>query len=194
MSNLLIDTFMKYTDLSNAEISAIEGSMTVKCTGKGLYVLRDDETQPNSFFVLNGLVREYKLAMDEEVSTNFYAEGQWIILLDDRNGDSTRVNLQCLEDTELVVGNDEKGAKLFELHPRLEQVARRILEDLLVYQQAATRRFLLNTPEERYLDLLQDRRRLFQRVSQVHLSSYIGVKPESLSRIRKRVHDRLHTK
>lgn len=192
MSNLLIDTFKNYASLSIAEITAIENSMEVREGAKGSYVLREDEVLSESFFVLAGLIREYKLAKDEEVSTNFYAEGQWIILPDEsRDDENLRVNLYCLEDTELIVGNDDKATALFQLHPRLEQIARRILEDYLTEQQNAMRRFLFNTPEERYLELLQDQRGLFQRVSQVHLSSYIGVKPESLSRIRRRVHDRL---
>ncbi|MBC7572125.1 MAG: hypothetical protein H7319_20710 [Spirosoma sp.] len=46
---------------------------------------------------------------------------------------------------------------------------------------------LLATPEQRYLRLLEKRPDLLQRVQQYHLASYIGVTPESLSRIRKRI-------
>lgn len=55
---------------------------------------------------------------------------------------------------------------------------------------AATSRLdsiLFDTPEERYLDLLERNSRLLQDVSQYMLASYLGINPETLSRIRKRI-------
>jgi hypothetical protein len=47
--------------------------------------------------------------------------------------------------------------------------------------------YITDTPEQRYLKLLQSRPDLIQRIPQYQLASYIGVKPESLSRMRKRI-------
>ena len=54
-------------------------------------------------------------------------------------------------------------------------------------QQEALDKFITSSPEERYKNLLETRPDLLQRVPQYHLASYLGVKPESLSRIRKRL-------
>jgi CRP-like cAMP-binding protein len=61
------------------------------------------------------------------------------------------------------------------------------LQDVLFEQQKMLSSFLTQTPELRYINLQKSRPDILQRVSQYHIASYIGVKPESLSRIRKRL-------
>ncbi|MGL1890138.1 MAG: Crp/Fnr family transcriptional regulator [Spirochaetaceae bacterium] len=191
MKNKLIDHFLTYTKLTKDEIDAINESMDIKEYKKDSFLQREDDINQNSYFVMSGLVREYKLIKDEEISTNFYTEGQWILLFSDTSENQDfKVNLYCLEDTFFVVGNEDKAQKLFKDYPRLESVARMIIEDYMVENQKQIRTYLFNTPEERYLKLLNQRPELFERVSQVNLSSYIGVKPESLSRIRKRLYNK----
>ncbi len=191
MKNKLVDHFQNYTKLTTEEIDAINESMDIKEYKKHTFIQREDESAQDSYFVLNGLVREYKLIKDEEISTNFFTEGQWILFFNDTKDDQElKVNLYCLEDTFLVVGNEEKAQILFSNFPRLESVARMIMEENMRENQKQMRTYLFNTPEERYLKLFNERPELFERVSQVNLSSYIGVKPESLSRIRKRIHNK----
>jgi len=191
MKNKLIDHFLNYTTLTPEEIDAINDSMDIKEYKKDSYIQREDDFHKNSFFVLSGLVREYKLIKDEEISTNFFTEGQWILLFNDILDDQEfKVSLYCLEDTLLVIGNEDKAQILFKKFPRLESVARMIMEENMGEHQKQIRTYLFNTPEERYLKLLNERPELFEKVSQVNLSSYIGVKPESLSRIRKRINSR----
>lgn len=191
LKNLLIDHFLNYTSLSPEEIDAINESMDIKEYKKDSYIQREEDLQQNSFFVIRGLVREFKLIKDEEISTNFYTEGQWIITFSNTINDSElKVNLYCLEDTILVVGNEIKAQKLFKEFPQLESVARMIMEEYMRKNQKQTRTYIMNTPEERYLKLMNDRPELFNKVSLLNLSSYIGVKPESISRIRKRIQNK----
>jgi hypothetical protein len=62
-----------------------------------------------------------------------------------------------------------------------------VVEKSFTEQQQLMTSYQTDSPEQRYLKLLKSRPDLFQRVSQYHMASYIGVKPESLSRIRKRI-------
>ncbi|CAM4517670.1 cyclic nucleotide-binding domain-containing protein [Corallococcus exiguus] len=61
------------------------------------------------------------------------------------------------------------------------------MQKVLAEQQERFASYLTDTPEQRYLKLTRTRPDLLQRIPQYQLASYIGVKPESLSRIRKRI-------
>ena len=71
--------------------------------------------------------------------------------------------------------------------PRMETLNRMGVEMELQKSQEALADYILTSPEERYLNLLQTRPDLLDRVPQYQLASYLGVTPESLSRIRKRI-------
>ena len=78
---------------------------------------------------------------------------------------------------------------MFKIFPRFETISRAVIEDYFSKQKNILTAFLTDTPEQRYLKLIQTRPDLFQRVPQYHIASYIGIKPESLSRIRKKLAD-----
>ncbi|MBV6652439.1 MAG: hypothetical protein KI786_01700, partial [Mameliella sp.] len=76
---------------------------------------------------------------------------------------------------------------LFRKFPRFETISRAIMERAFAEQKAALTSYYTDSPEQRYLRLIQAKPDLVQRIPQYHLASYIGVKPESLSRIKKRM-------
>jgi CRP-like cAMP-binding protein len=125
---------------------------------------------------------------DEEKVSRFFTENEWVLSLTDF-GVQTPVNYfwVCSEETTVVVGSDHKAMELFTRFPRFETISRKILENVLLDEQRTMTAYHTSTPEERYLDLLNTRPDIFQRVPQYRIASYIGVKPESLSRIRKRI-------
>ena len=61
------------------------------------------------------------------------------------------------------------------------------MERAFAEQKAALTSYFTESPEQRYIKLLASNPALFQRIPQYHIPSYIGVKPESLRRIRKRI-------
>jgi CRP-like cAMP-binding protein len=76
---------------------------------------------------------------------------------------------------------------LFEEVPQLERIGQIATEDELITCQKMIASFITQSPEERYVKLIDTRPELFQRVPQQYIASYIGVSPETLSRIKKRV-------
>jgi len=94
---------------------------------------------------------------------------------------------QCIEATEVVIGNEQRESDLLDQNPRFGDIARKVVEKLLAGSQQETERYLVSTPEQRYRFLLAERPDLISRVPQYFLASYIGVQPESLSRIRRRI-------
>ncbi len=123
----------------------------------------------------------------EEKTTDFFTENQWVLSLSgfDEANPSTHF-LVCVEET-TVVGNEEAAQKIFKNFPRFETVSRMVMEKAFAEQQSRMNSFMTDTPEQRYSKLVKSKPDLLQRVPQYQIASYIGVKPESLSRIRKRL-------
>ena len=139
---------------------------------------------------MQGCVRQYSLIDGEEKTTNFFTEGQWIISMTGMTQHAAAsYYLVCVEDCELVAGNEQVAQELFKKFPRFETISRVVMEAAFAEQHRLMMSYLTDSPEQRYLKLLDSRPDIFQRVPQYQLASYIGVKPESLSRIRKRILD-----
>ena len=95
-------------------------------------------------------------------------------------------SLQATEPTEVAVIGLEASGKLLNYSPRFEKLARIAMEEEMISHQEIIASLLTLRPEERYAELLQNNPEIFQRVSQIQIASFIGVQPESLSRIKKR--------
>jgi CRP-like cAMP-binding protein len=187
MENTLIDYFSTFTQLSNEEERVLRESMVTRAFKKGDYLLQEGHYMNETFFVLQGCVRQFRMMDGNDITTNIFTEKQWII------GDSLHVkssveySLISMEHTIVVVGDEQKAREIFEQFPRLEAVSGKIMETAFkeLQQQLAT--YVTEKPEQRYLRLLQTRPDLLQRIPQYDLATFIGVKPESLSRIRRKL-------
>ena len=188
MENKLVSYFSNITPLSLEEKQLLEKSSVSKTFLKGSFLLKEGQVSTESFFILEGCVREYILDNGEEKTTNFFTEGQWIISLNNFTPNSPKIkNWICVEDTTMVVGNEEMAQEMFKQFPRFETISRVVMETVFSEQMNHLTSYLTDTPEQRYLKLLKSRSDIFQRVPQYQIASYIGVKAESLSRIRKRI-------
>lgn len=179
--------------MSDEEAQAIADSMQTKTYNKGDFLLREGQIATSTYFVLDGCVREYILTDGEEKTTNFFTEEQWAISLNSFTPDNpSKHNWVCMEDTTVVVGDEKQAQEIFQHFPRFETISRTIMEAAFAEQKEALTSYYTDSPEQRYLKLLKSRPSLIQRIPQYHLASYIGVKPESLSRIRKRIASENH--
>lgn len=177
-----------FATLSDAEVRAIIDMLDVRTYAKGVVLLREGQIANPCYFVLKGCLRQYYLVDGEEKTTHFYTEGQPVAPYE---GTFRRMPspyyLACVEDTILTVGGPEKEAELFRRYPRFQMICQLVTEEELAKSQEALASYILKSPEERYLHLLRTRPDLLDRVPQYQLASYLGIKPESLSRIRKRI-------
>lgn len=188
MKDLVVKHFSRFSPLSEEEAIAIKESMIIEHFAKGTYLLKEGQTQVDTYLVLKGCIREFIDKDGEERTTNFFTEDQWVISLGNFNPQSsTENNLICAEDSSVMVGNEKSAQDIFKKHPRFETISRMVMETYFSEQRDLLISYFTNTPEERYLTVLKTRPDLLQRIPQYQLASYIGVKPESLSRIRKRI-------
>ena len=188
MENKFVNYFSRMTPLSVEESDVIARSMVTKAYKKGAILLKEGQLSVDTYFILEGCIREYIITDGEEKTTNFFTEEQWVISLSNFSPQSPSTHyLACVEDCTVVVGNEQQAREMFRNFPRFETISRAIVEADFAQQKKVLTSYLTDTPEQRYLKLLKSRPDLFQRIPQYQIASYIGVKPESLSRIRKRV-------
>jgi hypothetical protein len=98
--------------------------------------------------------------------------------------------ISCVEDSILTVSNSDMEVEINGKFPKFEIMCRILSKELLAKQQINFDEFKTSSPEQRYLNLIQKRPDLIQRVPQHQLASYLGIKPQSLSRLRARIHEK----
>lgn len=188
MEKKLLEYFSRIMPLSEVEIKAIAETMTIKQYKKGTLLLEEGQISTEAYFVLEGCVRQYYLVNGDEKINNFFTEEQWVISMNSFNKVAPSNHyLDCCMDCILVVGNSEKADILYQRFPKFETISRKVMENIFAEQQEMMSSYATDNPEQRYLKLLKSRPDLFQKIPQYQIASYIGVKPESLSRIRKRI-------
>ena len=184
----LIEYISQFMPLSEADQEAVARTIKCKSFKKGTILLKEGQVAKLCYFVLKGCIRQYFLVDGEEKTTNFFTEGQPVTPYEGTYKKvPSKFYLSCVEDVIVSVGSPEDKAAFFEKFPALAPARNMAIEEELGKSMEQFSSYLLNNPEERYLNLLKERPELLDRVPQYQLASYLGVTPESLSRIRKRI-------
>jgi CRP-like cAMP-binding protein len=187
MKDEIIKYISKYTPVSQAVETAIAESSLVRSYPKGAVLLKAGELSNESFLILKGCIRAYYLIDGTEKTTAFYTEEYVVAPAAYGRDIPSEYYLECTEDTIASVGTPSMETEMFKKFPELESVCRILSEVFLAKNQESFDSYILSSPEERYLKLLSTRPDLAQRVPQYHIASYLGITPESLSRLRKRI-------
>lgn len=191
----MIETFIadlsRRLPLQSAEESYIRQQLPIRNYARGEMLLQEGQVSNAFFYNLQGLVRIFYPKDFEEKTAYFYEEHTFISAYESFvHQVPSRASFQALEETQVVVISTEKAREMLQQFPRFEALARIMMEEELIIYQDIIASFVSRSPEERYIHLLSTQPRIFQRVAQHHIASFIGVKPESLSRIKRRAQER----
>lgn len=187
MISNLINILGNFANLEENEIKLIESSFEPYALPKGEFFLKEGEVSKYVGFLNKGLVRYFVDKDGEESTFEFTSEGEFIGDYQSfRNASVSVQNIQAIEDCELLVID----------YPKIQNIYNTTKNGNLIGRQIITHRFeiMVNQILEAYMQNHQDRYRSFvekyygltQRIPQYLIASYVGVRPESLSRIRKR--------
>lgn len=177
-----------FKTLTKEEQEAVLSMDSVTEFKKGDILLREGQYCQYCFFVVEGLVREFRIVDGEDVTAEFYSDTESIFSSTSAlNSKPSSFSLECLEDSRINRVSFEQEREMYARFPRFEKMCRLQTEQNLLAFQEKFATYMSSSPEERYLQMLKTRPDIMNRVPQYHLASYLGVKPESLSRIRKRI-------
>jgi len=187
MYEVLFNFLSKYMSLSEEEKNEIISLDIFRSVKKGTILLKEGQQSKDSYFVLRGCIRTYYVIDGEEKTTAFYTEMDVLTPHCIITKAPSEYYISCLEDSILTVSNSDMEADANRRFPRFETLCRMLSEERLTLQQIDFDQFRTSSPEQRYLNLIQKRPDLLQRVPQHQLASYLGIKPQSLSRLRARI-------
>ena len=187
MKNILFDFISKYITLTEEEKNALVSLDLFRSVKKGAILLKEGQKSKDSYFVLKGCIRTYYILDGEEKTTAFYTETEALTPNCVISKTPSEYYVSCVEDTILLVSNTDMEAEVNRKFPKFETMCRIFAEELLAKQRIDFDAFKTSSPEQRYLNLLHKRPDLIQRVPQHQLASYLGIKPQSLSRLRARI-------
>jgi CRP-like cAMP-binding protein len=187
MQDILFDFIAKYITLTEEEKGAINSVDIFRSVKKGAVLLSKGQQSKNSYFVLKGCIRTYYIIDGEEKTTAFYTEMDALTPHCVINKAPSEYFISCVEDSIITVSNSDMEAEINSKFPKFELMCRKMSEELLAKEQTNFDEFKTSSPEQRYLNLMRSRPDLFQRVPQHQLASYLGIKPQSLSRLRARI-------
>ena len=179
----------KYMNLTEEEKQLCKSFFTPKKLRRRQYLLQEGDVCKYVAFVEKGMLRSYTI--DDKGSEHimqFAFEGWWISdHFSFLTGEPAVYTIDALEDSELLLLSKQAEEQLLQKIPRFERYFRILLQNSLIAAQRRLIGSLSQTAEERYNDLITGCPTIPQRVPQHMMASFLGITPETLSRIRRQV-------
>lgn len=187
MQDLLFDFIAKYIIITEEEKNALLSLNLFHSVKKGTILLKKGQKSEGNYFVLKGCIRVYYIIDGEEKTTAFYTEMEGLTPPCVISKAPSDYFISCVEDSIILISNEDMSAEVNSKFPKFEMMCRMLSEELLAKKQIDFDEFKTSSPEQRYLNLIKKRPDLIQRVPQHQLASYLGIRPQSLSRLRARI-------
>jgi CRP-like cAMP-binding protein len=178
----------RIVDVTDQEWKAHRDCLTRRFLKKGEFLVREGQVSSNVSFINAGSFRVYKELNGQEIVKNFFFANEYATeYVSFLTRQPSEIFVKALEDTELIELHYDKLQLLYEEFPVWQKYGRLMAEHVFLQVAERSHRLLYHTPEENYVKLLQDRPDIIEKIPQHYIASYLGIQPESLSRIRKRM-------
>ena len=187
MSELLRKHIDKRVRLTGEEFRICSGFFVPKRVKKRQFLLQEGDVCKQLAFVTAGCLREYSIDhKGEEHIIQFAVEDWWISDLNSfLTGTASTHNIDALENSEVLLLDKAARDKMLETIPKMERFFRIILENNYIATHRRINEALSATAEERYLAFLKTYPVQAEKLPQNQIASFLGITPQSLSRIRK---------
>lgn len=189
MFEVLFQKLDEKIELTEEEKESCKSFFTPKKLRKRQYILQEGDVCKYIAFVEKGMLRSYTIdEKGNEHIMQFAFEGWWISdHFSFLTGEPAVYNIDALEDSELLLLSSQAEEQLLQNFPKFERYFRILLQNSVIATQRRLIGSLSQTAEERYTDLIANCPTIPQRVPQHMMASFLGITPETLSRIRKQM-------
>ncbi len=187
----MFDLFRKHiekrTHLSDADFEVVKTYFVPKKFRKKQFLLHEGDVCRHIGFVNSGCLREYTIDnKGTEHIIQFAIEDWWVSDLNSfLSGEPAEFNIDALQDSEILLLEKSARHNLLNECPKMERFFRILIESNHVANHKRIANSLSASAEERYLKFIKTYPELFEQIPQNHIASYLGITPQSLSRIRK---------
>ena len=177
----------KRTHLTADEFDIVKNFFVTRKLKKKQFLLNEGEVCRYIGFVNSGCMREYTIdSRGNEHIIQFAIEDWWVSDLNSfLSGEPAEYNIDALQDSEILLLEKSARDKLLDECPKMERFFRILIESNHVANHRRITDSLSTSAEEKYLKFIKTYPKLFELVSQNQIASYLGITPQSLSRIRK---------
>lgn len=188
MHDLLLQTLRQIAPLEIDEEFVFKSLFKEMHIKKGDFFLKAGEINNKLGFVNKGLIRYFVYKNDDESTIEFSSEGEFIAEYQSFLDNSEAIQyIQAIEDTILMVTDNEGLQQIYNKTKHGNLIGRLVIEYRYNHLMKQLLSIYMHNPEQRYRNFIKVYPNLIQRVPQYYIASYVGVKPQSLSRIRKRI-------
>jgi len=179
-----------FADLTDEDVAVCLPYWRTRKLAKGEFFNMQSFVCTDLALIVKGIFRVYYIhpKTQEEKNIYFFSEKQFLVSF---RSFITQYPcyyfIQALEDAEIISINYKNLQYLYTVPGGWEKFGRLIAELFFNYSQSRTEEFLFNTPEERYLKMMDEHPDIVNRIPAYHISSYLGIKNPSMTRIKKRI-------
>jgi len=186
MNERLIQQLQKIDNFSDEEIDMLQSKLIDKFIRKGDHFLHLEQVSRHVAFIDTGLMMHYSLHDGVEIPCNFSLEGDWMGSLKSfTTGSPTDVAIKALEDTWIREISGDHLQQLFLSSPRWLLFKNHLVQLVFFNITQHNADLAMLDAKARYYKFMREKPELVNRIPQYYIASYLGIKPQSLSRIRK---------
>lgn len=185
----LIDHLNSFLPLTQEEIDELSKRVTIRKIKRRQFILASGEVCKHYNFIAEGCFKMYKVdASAKEHNLHFAVENQWITDIGSFHSEQpSQLYIEAIEPSEVFQISKPDLLYFYEHSIRINRIFRVIVEDEFVLLQNRLLQTISTTAEQRYLEFMTLYPSLFNRISNVQIASYLGITPEFLSNIRKKL-------
>jgi CRP-like cAMP-binding protein len=186
--NHSIRTIKELTDFTDKELTTVLKHLEEKNIKRKTSLLKAGQIAKEVYYIISGCIRLFYEKDGEDISAYFFTEQMFAGAYDSFTSQKpSRHFIETLEDCKVLVISYVALQTLYREFPRMNQFVRKVLEERFISLHELFTSQILDSPEERYVNLVKQRPDLLLRVPQHQIATFLGVTPVSLSRIRNRV-------